>query len=602
LLAQPADAPPGEKLAYSVRDLTVQIISSHGQNRDDIAAEGYGFVVAQQGDVVTVATADHVVRDPDGTEYGEVRVIFYADQAHPQAATVLDLRLPPTYGDLAVLEVKKPGFRMSQPPVASLPPTQGERAWRIGKQHGWTPGNVPGAFTGTERTIWLGFDNLDTPRGSSGGPIVVEQGLVGMVTDDQSGRALVLPINVIANFFHEKGLPWGLGGSPQPSASPQSRSPVASNVITIWKVGSPYDGSTPDASVEPQLASLAQKFGHKLAVRSLLAMDFFDRFKDAVARHEEPDIFTIDNWGLMTGTNTPLGQFVGLLSISDMKERLTLVYRSLQTLVGSKGGWEFLVSGSPNADAARALALRDPECDPSWTSGMGPGELNQIVPEAASAFLRNDSNALTRVSDSERIARGPQPNFMPQPFDQVRSPLEVTGVSQCSYWGNNRLRFGVLVLRFETPKMIGNTPVLLILRNDNQQWRLLAATEDRATLDALPSELKGLQFPDASSASLGGPAPAQLLSPTAGQAPQPNAGQRFGDYVWQPSTSPDLAAEIAEFNASYGSRLFLRKRNGRPPAKDSVSAGQLTGGPAAGWGWRVWSITNSGIVVFSERR
>jgi hypothetical protein len=162
---------------------------------------------AKQGDVVTIATADHVVRDPDGAEYGGVRVIFYADQAHPQAATVLDLRLPPAYGDLAVLEVKKPGFRMAQPPVASLPLTQGERAWRVGKQRGWTPGNVPGAFSGTERTIWLGFDNLDTPRGSSGGPIVVERGLVGMVTDDQSGRALVLPINVIANFFYEKGLP-----------------------------------------------------------------------------------------------------------------------------------------------------------------------------------------------------------------------------------------------------------------------------------------------------------------------------------------------------------------------------------------------------------
>jgi hypothetical protein len=216
--AQPVDALAGEKLAYSVRDLTVQITSFHNQ---DIAAEGYGFVVAQQGDAVTIVTADHVVRDPDGAEYGQVRVVFYADQAHPEAATVLDLRLPPAYGDLAVLEVRKPGFRMAQPPVARLPLTQGERGWRVAKQRGWTPGNIPGVFTGTELTIWLGFDNLDTPRGSSGGPIVVEQGLVGMVTDDQSGRALVLPINIIANFFHEKGLPWGLNASAQASAFPQ---------------------------------------------------------------------------------------------------------------------------------------------------------------------------------------------------------------------------------------------------------------------------------------------------------------------------------------------------------------------------------------------
>jgi hypothetical protein len=157
-------------------------------------------------------------------------------KAHFQVATVLDLRVPPAYGDLAVLEVRKPGFRMIQPPVASLPLMQGERAWRLGKQRGWTPGDVPGVFTGTERTIWLGFDNLDTPRGSSGGPIVVEHGLVGMVTDDQSGRALVLPINIMANFFREKGLPWGLVGSEQTSASAQPKPTSEANVNSGFRV------------------------------------------------------------------------------------------------------------------------------------------------------------------------------------------------------------------------------------------------------------------------------------------------------------------------------------------------------------------------------
>jgi hypothetical protein len=250
-LAQPADAPAGEKLAYSVRDLTVQITSYRGQN---IAAEGYGFVAGQQGDAVTIVTADHVVRDPDGTEYGQVRVVFFADQAHPLIATIFDLRMPPAYGDLAVLEVRKPGFRMAQPPIAPLPLTVGERAWRVGKQRGWTPGNLPGVFTGTERTIWLGFDNLDTPRGSSGGPIVVAQGLVGMVTDDQSGRALVLPIGIIENFFREKGLPWGPGDSSQASVPAQS-APATTSIIapsgfrvtgaTLRAVQDSYKGECP---------------------------------------------------------------------------------------------------------------------------------------------------------------------------------------------------------------------------------------------------------------------------------------------------------------------------------------------------------------------
>jgi hypothetical protein len=235
-LGQPADAPTGEKLAYEFLELTVQVTSLHGRDPDNIAAEGYGFVIGQHDDTVMIVTADHVVRDNGGRDYGDVRVVFYADRSHAQAATVLELRIPQSDGDLAVLEVKKQGFRMGPSRLAQLPLTQGARAWRIGKQKGWTPGNAPGVFIGRERTIWLSFDNLDTPRGSSGGPILVDQGLVGMVTDDQSGsgrRALVLPINTISEFVHDRGLPWGLGGTQsvivppqQPKTSPVAKRPV----------------------------------------------------------------------------------------------------------------------------------------------------------------------------------------------------------------------------------------------------------------------------------------------------------------------------------------------------------------------------------------
>jgi len=43
------------------------------KNTNGIAAESYGFVVAQQGDVVTIATGDRVVRGLDGAEYCQVR-------------------------------------------------------------------------------------------------------------------------------------------------------------------------------------------------------------------------------------------------------------------------------------------------------------------------------------------------------------------------------------------------------------------------------------------------------------------------------------------------------------------------------------------------
>jgi Trypsin-like peptidase domain len=597
VLAQPADAPPGEKLAYRFRDLTVQVTSYHDSDPNNVATEGYGFVVGQHDDVATIATADHVVRDPDGEEFGQVRVEFYSDRGHPVTAHLLELRMPAPYGDFALLEVTKPGFRVASFQIAPLPLAQGTRAWRIGKQRGWTPGNLPGVFIGTERTIWLSFDNLDTPRGSSGGPIFVEQGLVGMVTDDQSGRALVLPINIIANFIKEQGQPWKLGEMQSANQDPS----VANHVITIWKIGSPYDGGIPDATVPPNLGSLARKNGLEFAVTALSARDLYNKFNDAVLRHEEPDILSIINWGSMTGTKTSLGQFEGLAGSPGVTDRLTLVYKAFEEVTAPREyGWQFLVSGSRNAEAARSLALRDPECDPSWTTGMGFGEMKQMASEAASVFLTSGGSELTRLADPDFVDLRLKPTVLPQPFDLERSPLKVTGITHCSYWGNNRLRFGILALRFETAKMIGNTPVLLILRNENQRWRVLGATEDRLTVYQFATALAGLHLRDAPTAlPRGGPVAATLISPDAGQSPQPSSGQRFGDYVWRPSASEDVVAEIAEFASPFGSRLFLRKRDGHPGATDSVSAGQLYSGR---WTWRIWSIANSGIITFSDKR
>jgi hypothetical protein len=600
VLAQPADAPAGEKLAYAFLDLIVQVKSFRGADANNIAAEGYGFVAGVRGDVVTIATADHVVRDPDGTAFGGVQVLFHADPSHPQPATLLDVRIPPIYGDLAVLEVKLAGFRMAHFKVAQLPLTQGARAWRIGKQQGWTPSNAPGAYTGRERTIWLGFDNLDTPRGSSGGPILGEQGLIGMVTNDQSGRAQVLPIDIIAEFFLQSRLPWDI---PEPT-SPPPPGPTASvsKVLTLWRVGSPHDGRTPEAVVSPKLAALVRDAGYKIVAEGISANDFIGRFKAAAAAHSEPDIFTINNWGVMEGMTTALGHFDGLLGVPGVVERLTLVYGALKSEEGSEGGWEFLVKDSQNAQVARKLALRDPECDPNWTGGIGPGEVTQMAPEAASAYLRSDRNGLAQVADPDLIQRGPDAKLLAQPFDQDRAPLSVTGVQQCSYWGNNRLRFGIVVLRFEMPKMIGDAPVLLILRNDGRRWHLLAGTEDRYTISQLSSELPRVRFKEAPPGPPSVPTSAKLLAPAAGHSPQASPGQRFGDFVWQPSPSAGVVAEVAEFSSPFLSRLFFSKREGQPPAQDSVSAGQLMGRPDLRWHWRVWSISDSGAVAFSETR
>jgi hypothetical protein len=227
--AQPADVPRGERDAYTFRTLTAQVRSAKLDKPDIPVEEGYGFVVGRNGDVLTIVTADHVVRDQDGSPYGKVIVELFINRGHPLSAQLLEPRIPPQYGDMAVLEVHLPNIpAFPRVPVARLPIREGTEAWRIGKQEGWTPSNRPGVFVGRQRTIWLGFDNLDTPRGSSGGPILTDDGLIGMVTDDQSGRGYVLPIDTITEFLAAQGLPWDLANSGEAPRPPDASRPGGS--------------------------------------------------------------------------------------------------------------------------------------------------------------------------------------------------------------------------------------------------------------------------------------------------------------------------------------------------------------------------------------
>jgi hypothetical protein len=139
---------------------------------------------------------------------------------------------------MAVLEVHLLNFPALPPvPVASPRISEGTEAWRIGKEQGWTPSNRPGVFVGRRKTIWLGFDNLDAPRGSSGGPILTNDGLIGMVTDDQSGLGYVLPVDTIKEFLTSQGVHWGLTDNvtpPIPPTPPQTNATTADLVVSDY--------------------------------------------------------------------------------------------------------------------------------------------------------------------------------------------------------------------------------------------------------------------------------------------------------------------------------------------------------------------------------
>jgi hypothetical protein len=132
-------------------------------------------------------------------------------------------------------------------------------------------------------------------------------------------------------------------------------------------------------------------------------------------------------------------------------------------------------------------------------------------------------------------------------------------------------------------------------------WRLLVAARDPVSnsrfVAALPALSRMLER-NAPADPL--PIPASLRSPRNGRFPIPMKGARFGDFEWQPSASENVVADIVEFSYHDDARLVLvPAQNSRAPRR--VSAGELwtTRGE---WSWRIWSISVSGEVAFSEVR
>jgi hypothetical protein len=75
------------------------------------------------------------------------------------------------------------------------------------------------------------------------------------------------------------------GSSPN-QAAPQG----VTKAITVWKVGDPWTGGTPDTAVPPSLELAAEKLGYGLRVEAFPIQGFASVFFRAFENHQPPDI------------------------------------------------------------------------------------------------------------------------------------------------------------------------------------------------------------------------------------------------------------------------------------------------------------------------
>lgn len=357
--------------------------------------------------------------------------------------------------------------------------------------------------------------------------------------------------------------------------------------IVVWKVGSPHLGDTPDTTVPLDLKLRAEKIGDEIRIEAFPAAGFAQFFFDAFERKQEPDIVSFDNRGILDGIATQLGGFTGIGSSPTVRKSLVEVTGSLEDL---GRGWQFLVSTSKNHKAARTLALPSPQCDTSYSPTPVSFEIQTIAERMSSAFLEQAASLKAYADNDRLLAEGAR-----------RDPVQVTGTRACGVWGSDKLAFVSLLSTYESPRVIGQIPVLLVLRKPDAEWRLLAASTDPISnsnfLKQIPRITGLLQnvrdAPDK-------PEPAQLQSPGDGQEPLPETGQRFGSFSWSPSPSENVVAEIAEFAYLGDARLFLKLRT-KQQTTERISAGELWNSRTE-WNWRVWSISDTGTLALSKPR
>ncbi|MCI5144896.1 MAG: hypothetical protein D3923_05055 [Candidatus Electrothrix sp. AR3] len=238
----------GDSICAPYKPLVVQIRTefSNGDTKS-----GFGFIVGEhhtgtQGSFFYIATANHVVRRnrPEDSE-AKIWLRFFWDLGgaakEAELMGIMDMEL-----DLAFLRIKKKDIynvgTFSWKGQGWCNRLQREESvWFIGRAGQWyvPPDRREGIMLGPEKNP-KGVFRIDCSKiqvGTSGAPLILQDGIVGMVVKDLGDEALAVGIDEIRRTLTGAGpYPWNLvecGGDSGPGPEPDPRpSPQAGKIMT----------------------------------------------------------------------------------------------------------------------------------------------------------------------------------------------------------------------------------------------------------------------------------------------------------------------------------------------------------------------------------
>ena len=144
-----------------------------------------------------------------------------------------------------------------------------------------------------------------------------------------SSSLLIFACVLLTLFLHASSIA-PVGAATLPKSS--------SNVIRVWTVGSPHTGALPQAVVPPELRQRAESLGYIIEVEAFRASGFAAKFRQALQSHDEPEILTFDNYGVIYGMQTRTGWVEGVDSDRRVASSLALVHETLTSLQAARLG------------------------------------------------------------------------------------------------------------------------------------------------------------------------------------------------------------------------------------------------------------------------
>jgi len=222
----PPPTPSGDAKAAALQPNVVKITATLKQG--GAPNLGFGFIVGRQGGSLVIVTADHVVRgdDPDA-EDNHPLVTFFESQGSSVRGELQTVHSARDRGDLAVILAPRPEFvSYLTDSIAAEPVARGHRVWLVGRAGSWNIPPQPGVVARIDPlTGRIQVDGLPARQGSSGGPLISADGIVGMIVADIELNTEATPIRPIMEQVRDDWhYTWQLTSrQPRSSVSPPPR-------------------------------------------------------------------------------------------------------------------------------------------------------------------------------------------------------------------------------------------------------------------------------------------------------------------------------------------------------------------------------------------